>query len=435
MECFWKGGLTRENSWRIALIVAIGFLAIIGPAITITKQLPSIRPEEILLFGVFGFNVLAYIGRRFQNKGYDRLEHEDRNPLLRDIHRIFLLLVLSAILSDIWGVFTLHVHFSFRDLMEFVTFFKYYLILILVGNIDWDMKGFRTVLYGLTAGLAIDLVFTYLQAFNVGDINHRFVPLIAPPVSVSNLMGYPARTIGTLSNPNFNAMLFVMGLVLLVTIFYFQNLSGWVQVGIVIAFSLMMKGMMMNISRMAILATALAFSYISIRYLLHVGWKKELFIKIGIIFMCTVLIWYTAPRSFSARMQEATNFNTSTSVLGHFARWSMATDDIKVSPVLGWGSAKGEMSTLVDNEFLLIMRRYGIPGLLLYLALFFKAFKRSHELTRQRDMKYYGVALEGITLGILLLNTNAGIFYQLQLMSVYCILVGLVYAIRWKEGY
>ncbi|MFZ3130804.1 MAG: O-antigen ligase family protein [Desulfosporosinus sp.] len=435
MESIWKGGLTRETRWRVTLIAAIGFLAIIGPAITLTKGLPSIRPEEILLFGVFGINFVICIWRRLKDKDYFIIEREEWNPLLRDIHRGFLLLVLVVIVSDIWGVLALGVRLSFRDLMEFVTFFKYYLILTLVGNIEWDKRVFRMVLYGLSAGVLLDLLFTYLQSYNFADINNRFVPLIAPEVSVSNLLGYPVRTIGTLSNPNFNAMLLVMGLVLIVCSFYFQRLPRLTQGALIILFALMMKGMMMNISRMAILATALAFSYVSIRFWLNIGWKKELFIKIGIIFACTVLIWYTAPRSFTARMHEATNFNTSTSIMGHFNRWSLAIDNIKVSPVLGWGSAKGEMSTLVDNEYLLVMRRYGIPGIILYSGLFFTAFKRAHDLSRQGTINYFGVALEGITLGILLLNLNAGIFYQLQLMSVYCILTGLVYALCWKEGY
>jgi O-antigen ligase len=51
-----------------------------------------------------------------------------------------------------------------------------------------------------------------------------------------------------------------------------------------------------------------------------------------------------------------------TSLLARFAHWDAALNEFYLSPIFGLGPGKGTMTTIVDGEYFLLLRRYGILG-------------------------------------------------------------------------
>jgi O-antigen ligase len=99
---------------------------------------------------------------------------------------------------------------------------------------------------------------------------------------------------------------------------------------------------------------------------------------------------------------------------------------LRQSPIIGVGPEKGEQGSALDDEYLLYAARYGLIGILLYLALYLgtlalavRAFLRGEPAGRPL------AALVALTLlALLLFNVTAGSFYELQLMAIFWLLTG-----------
>lgn len=93
------------------------------------------------------------------------------------------------------------------------------------------------------------------------------------------------------------------------------------------------------------------------------------------------------------------------------------------SPLLGSGPGKAAGGATVDNEYLLVLGRYGLVGLAAYLALWVVLLRAALRVTRAGAP--LAAAVVGGVVGLLLFNLVAGSLYQLQLMGLFWPLVGL----------
>ncbi len=93
------------------------------------------------------------------------------------------------------------------------------------------------------------------------------------------------------------------------------------------------------------------------------------------------------------------------------------------SPLLGSGPGKAEGGATTDNEYLLVLGRYGLLGLAAYLALWFALLRAALRATRTGAP--LAAAVAGAVVGLVLFNLVAGSLYQLQLMGLFWPLAGL----------
>jgi hypothetical protein len=93
------------------------------------------------------------------------------------------------------------------------------------------------------------------------------------------------------------------------------------------------------------------------------------------------------------------------------------------SPLLGSGPGKAEGDSVVDNEYLLVLGRYGLLGLVAYLALWLTVLHAAGRIARSGAP--LAAAVTGGAVGLLVFNLVAGSLYQLQLMGLFWPLTGL----------
>lgn len=104
---------------------------------------------------------------------------------------------------------------------------------------------------------------------------------------------------------------------------------------------------------------------------------------------------------------------------------------LRRSPLLGVGPEKGAQGGSVDDEYLVIAARYGLLGIVIYLALYLgtltlalRAYLRAREPAAR--------ALAGLTaatfVALLIFNLTAGSFLELQLMAIVWLLAGVALA-------
>jgi O-antigen ligase len=438
---FWNTGITRSNTNKLLLICAIMLSTMLLPSFEIKSSIPRIRLDDVLIFGAFGINLIAGLFSGFRSSSDAELGlsyQEDQNRALKAVNKVFLLFLGSMVISNLYAVIFLKMPFGLRDLMEGVTLAKYYLAVTLAVSLDLQDTEFNTLRNVFLVGLAICMVLSWSQFLNIFKVNAWLTPFFARSHLDNLVHANPPRVLGTFDNPNVMGIFSVFAMTLLAAWYYFRKGNRRYTLLMLVVTGLTIKLTFLTISRTALLATALTLTVLSLWSLFRFHWRKDILLKVAALFVVTIFIFVTSPRGFTMRLNDATDLQTSTSAQGHFLRAGNAFQLIKQSPILGWGTAKTTMTTLVDDEYALITRRYGIVGLAAYLWFFIRPvkgalskiklfdFEASEARIRKRKI-LLGIAFTAATLAAFVYNITAGIFYNLQLMTFFALFMGLIY--------
>ncbi len=439
----WNTGITSSNRNKLLLICGILLSAMLLPSLEIHPSLPRVRLDDALIFGTFGVNLLLLLIRRFRSYPSYNFEpyHEGERRGMRTVTIVFLLLVASMIISNLFAVLFLNGSFGLRDVMEGVTLAKYYLAITLALSLDLKLGEFQVLKNTFLIGLGVILLLSWGQFLNLANVNEWLTPFFAQAHLDNLVNANPPRVLGTFDNPNVMGITSVMMMTLFVSWFYFRRNDRLQGVMLVIMVGLTLKLTFMTISRTALLATATVLVFLSVWAFFKGYWKKRILVKIGVLFLLTLTLFFTSPRDFVSRMNEATDLETSTSAQGHLLRMGSAFEFIQQSPILGWGTAKDTMTTLVDNEYALVTRRYGVVGLAFYLWLFIRPVKGALRRIRffnsyasepgiREDKNLLSIAFVGSMVAVMVYNITAGAFYNLQLMTLIALYMGLIYRIE-----
>ncbi|NLO98132.1 MAG: O-antigen ligase family protein [Peptococcaceae bacterium] len=435
----WNHGITAKNETRLFLLVVTILSVMILPPFSLHPSLPKIRLEELLLFMAFGINILLLIINKFRFSEEQKREIAGQKKQFKTICLIFALLVASYAVSNFYGVYIRGAgYYGLRDVMELVTYFKYFLLITLALSVDIGKEEFDFLKKAVLAGLVFLLVFGWGQNLNLFNLNTWLSPYFNQQHWDTLIYGNPARVLGTFDNPNYFGMFTVIVLSYLTVRYYFGEDKGKFPLLLLILIGLVIKLEFLTISRTALLGIALLFIILSIWALRYYKWEKKILIKIGALFLLTAVLFLTASADFFYRLQEGLNFQSSTSFIGHVERWGKAIGSIWESPVFGWGTQKYVMTTLVDNEYALFARRYGFVGLAVYLSFFLVPFVLGFKKLAAKGREWgrgaafdlptqFVAAYVAVLPSVFVFNFMGGILYHLQLMTVFAISMGLVY--------
>lgn len=436
---FWNNGITRRNEHRLFLLVTVMLSAMILPSIPLHPSLPNMRLDEILLFSIFGLNVLSFIANRLKFTAREKEELLQQKKELKLLIIIFILLTISYFISNLYGVYIRKAgYYGLRDVMELVTYFKYFLVISLALSVEIGEAEFDFLKKAFLSGVAFLILFGWGQHLNPLNLNTWFSPYFNQQHWEHLIVGNPARVLGTFDNPNFFGIFTVIILAYLTVHYFFGQEKDKFPWKLFILIGFVIKLEFLTISRTALFGIALLFSVLSVWAFLYHNRNKKVIIKIVALFLLTMLLFLTASADFFYRLTEGLDFSTSTSFQGHMDRWGAAIGTIWESPVFGWGTQKYVMTTLVDNEYALYARRYGFVGLAVYLSFFLVPFIQGlKELRRRIGTAGRGLSLDqptqflaayvAVLPSIFVFNFMAGIFYNLQLMTLFAIAMGLVY--------
>lgn len=405
----------RGEATLAVLILGMGILL---PSFKLVSGLPHLRAEELL--------VLLYLC--FLPFGKQKLQLAKAS----DLGKIIAALIASTVVSIIFAKLFLHYRFSFRDAFELVKPLKYYLIVLFIANLNFTELTLKKLMQYFWVFSGLFILAGFLEYLNPGDFKELLLPYAPEKVAQARLASQ--RIMGLFGNPNYTGIFLMMVINLAFSFLIFPKNKPRVTVLYLAIFSLAGMVLLLTMSRTALLATLISLGYIFFRSLVSYRVsKKQVVAVLGVVIIVVAVFLGLYGEKFLWRFEEGVNLGTSTSFQAKLAFWKESLALIKQSPLFGWGPAKGEMTTLVDNEYLLIMRRYGLAGLLIYLWLYLNILSRSGRLAARAGSPVevaYGFAVQGMTLGFLIFNLTAGTFYNLQLMSVYYALVGALLALE-----
>ena len=413
-------------TWR-RLIIILFASSILLPGIPI-PGLVTLRPEEVIVLALLPAIISTLRAR------------------LNRIDLIFGFLGLSCVISTAWGQIN-GISFNARNLMELVELGKHWLF-FRVAFRGWTESDRRHVVSWILGSLAVSAMVGIVQRFNwlgVGTWTRN--------IYGGSTHRDKARVFGTMRSPNYFGM--TIGATFLALI-----IGTWRQfqrkLKLVVLGGLSLFVVFLTASRTSFVTAAIS---LMVMTGLSSGWQghsplrfrfgRSLIRLLPAILIGGILVISLrgAVRSVqSMSPSEAWNYQQRGPVqtmvfrLGQAsaglevrkALWLQHLEGFSSSPIVGLGPAKGTFSTIGHSGYVLILQRYGVIGLALFLWLWLTVLRASwsvlHQYPSQSATWGMALALVGITVRYLAGNFLMDVFYHIQLMSLFWMLVGMVYS-------
>ncbi|WP_160721956.1 O-antigen ligase family protein [Isachenkonia alkalipeptolytica] len=461
-------GWMENNGMKITLFIFA--LVLFTPSINIISGFPAVRLEEI-----FVPVMLVYL---FYKRSYLK------EVVLKPFNVILILLGISMAISLGNAIIRFGDPLRMGDLMEFVRVFKYLVmytfIVVLFKDIKKEALNFEKITTFVNYTVGILLAINWAQYFNFLYFNRWFSPLFGPAHHVERIIRN-SRVIGTIGNPNFFGGLMMLFLLYYFAYFLFDREGFWndrrKNIALVAA---TWMSLLLTVSRTAIIAVTGGLFVAALVYLvlkkgknlMSLGRMVAAFLIIGLLsnffitFTMATYEDYLRPAYFAVRytvedavvsawdhffddeerdrdqdkadrdddrqrsrgshgvayrMQDTVNEGLS--IFARFNVWEEHFAIAQGSIIIGNGPEKGEyQEAAVDNEYLLILRRYGIIGLTLFIALY---LHNIFKFPKEKDEQWYYTFLFSATAALMAFNIMAGSFYHLQLFPAYVIFIAI----------
>ncbi len=291
-------------------------------------------------------------------------------PTIKQFKQIYF--VLLGVWS-IWALVSMAVNGRMsveNDYFEIYKLFKFFCFVVLF----WMFFQLKPNVFPWIASLfSLLVIFNLLHYFNLLHFNEKVMPAYSPnPQQLlyfgRNSLGGPAtkRILGTMGNPNVNAIFFSIFTVYFMT---FLRLTKF-HLGKILFF-VAVAMLLFTQSRTGLLA----FGCIFIIYLILV---RPSFIQIlgysVLIFLVIIIVFEADTYSLNYISDAKWNVQENGSLKGRIEVWGELLKMVVEKPIFGYGINKNyfyEHKIYSENEYLLMLWRYGIPGLFFYIALLF----------------------------------------------------------------
>ena len=414
---FFKGGKLRLSRAVIPLLV----VAVLFPSIRLPAGIPAVRVELIIILTAW---LLFLLGDISTGKEI-RLRWNPTN-------KWFFLFGTCILVSIAYAAFVKDYYPIGHDFWEFGKLIEYFLIFALVASLDIPSEQMRKCYLASLIVFVCSAVFGFAQYFNLFDINSIISPYYAP-TQIQGIVR-AGRIVGTTGNPNeFGALMVLAASLALTGALWLKErgikLASWIALGV---FSL---AIMFTLSRSALLGLLTASIFILFfKYLTHFGFRRtiRMFLwAVPLLLILTFVLLQLAPDTLFFRAGSALNLSTDTSWQARLLVWGNQLDVWKQSPIFGWGPGKETMTTIVDNEWLLLLRRYGVAGVLVFILWFTGVYRNLAKVAHESKKRYtetFCAGLEATLVAYAIYMIPAGVYHSLQLMPILLIFLGLAYS-------
>lgn len=404
----------RKVGVNILILNLLVFFSVLSPSIDM-RGLPSIRIEHILL--VFSFLYLLSKGILKQKL--------DLKIFIFPILLIFFAFmnILSIVNGDLNGY-----NIVLNDIFELYKILVYVLMFVVVANLIVNNDEKIKALKSLNFCIMISNIVAITQYFNILNLNVRYIKYIAPTQQRALMPGYKfPRSVGLSNNPNVYAYIVVIGLILSIGLFLYSKDKKYI-----VSVATNFIALLMTRSRTGFIMFIVSFSVFIIFYIVQYIIKGKISIKdkfkwivrIGILLLIALFVFiFILPDSLTWRLKGILDLSSTGSWQARLANWDEYLQYFFKNPFLGTGPVKSiEYQNQPDNEWLLLLKRYGIIGSIYFMLIFFipiilnwKRLKRS----------LAGKIFISIAVGSLIYMIPAIVYHSFQLMSVLMILAAL----------
>lgn len=398
-------------------------VAILFPYFRLPGSIPDIRPEFIVILAVY---VLLFLNH-LTNGHPMRIRYFP-------VYKWFGLLTFSIMLSMLFAFLFKEQPIVGRDYWELIKPCLYLLIFVFVANENIDPVELKRFYKFVLIILMLSAFFGFLQYINFAGINEVVSPYYAPTQMRNLIVG--KRITGTTPNPNeFGALMVLAASLAFSGAMFFREWK--LQLLCWMALPVYGTALILTLSRTSLVSFFVA-GFIVIFFVFkrkdvkYKSWRLLTLLLLGLIIV--ILVLQVLPEKGLSRLAELRTFTEAPSYKTRIEMWKTHYAIWTESPWLGWGPGKADMSTIVDNEWLFILRRYGVIGLSVFLCFcgcFFSGLSRIRKNSTDPSVVALAVSLQSTFVGYIIYMAFANVYHSLQLMPILMVLLGLAYT-QWR---
>jgi len=365
---------------------------------------------------------------------------------------IALFIFLSGVLSLAWGGFFMGVNVVVRDFFELYRFPYFIIVIIALSQISWTYyrlseNFFKVIL----SSFVFIFIVSFLQMFDglpKNVIEFIYNPKYGSDISraYGDVSQFRMRNSGTFGNPNFYGVILAYCAPFLLVARGF--VSGLYKSISLVVFLLACLFVLLSGSRTGVICLFISLTvYFILNYIDSTigGRKKEITTVskklLKRILLCILIVFivasfyqiYTVLSRYAVLIEMILSGNIlEDSSIG--AKYQLSAELIKKvfveSPLLGFGPSKFTNNYLGDNQYTVLLFRYGLLGTLLWLgfwlAICFDALRIKKYLFRN-EMKAYSNAVVAACISFLIACITGAFFDNIQLATVCLLFVGVMY--------
>jgi len=396
----------------LCVAIMMMFSALLLPPLTISSNLPAIRPEFFIV-------IIMFYSMLFSNKKLLLY----KNPL----NKWFLFFGLCILLSILYGGvrgYSIGVR-DFYEIMKLTLYWMMFYVGLQVIRKTKDTDGiikYLLIFFLLTSILGIG------QFFNLGNINSWLSPYYTNVEKYGMINEY-GRIVGTTGNPNEFGILLTIGSLLALS-FILMDYSHKKLLYIVLALTSL--GVLFTGSRTALVGLIIGVVLLIFYYYPRYSIKKKSIGKTTMIFFTlisiVIVVISLAPDIFFKRSQDLYNISGDASWTYRLKMWKGALEIWWESPIIGFGPSKGLFVEAVDNEWILLLRSYGIIGVTFFIGLFFNLFQQLSLVAKQlssNSSRAYIIVLQALLIVFAINMIPAQVYAAMQIMPFYFLCAGI----------
>ncbi|HGE71773.1 TPA: O-antigen ligase domain-containing protein [Candidatus Poribacteria bacterium] len=405
------------------VITPLMIASVILPPIGMPLQMPAIRLELILVLVAW----LLFLLGSLSTGGRIKLKW---NP----VYKWFFVFGITILASIVYATLVKVYYPVVSDFWEFGKLLEYFLIFALIANLEISLIDLKRYYLISLMIFSVSAIFGFAQYWNIFNINSSAIISYYAPTQTIGLLSWGHRIVGTTGNPNeFAALMVLAASLALAGALWLEDknerLFSWLGF-IVFSFSVIL-----TLSRSGLIGLIVASAFILFfKYPMYFRFKgilRLVFAIIPILLIIVFILIKLSPSTLFFRIESVLSPTTDTSFQVRLLMWNYNLEIWKQSPLLGWGAGKATMTTIVDNEWILLLRRYGIIGLTIFLIWFTKIYSYLSQIVKENSSNYtkaIAIGLQAIFPAYAVYMTFAAVYHSLQLMPIFMLYLGLIYS-------
>jgi hypothetical protein len=397
----------------VHLVAFLLFASILLPPITALPGFPDIRVEELFFFLLFPLLLLQ------KNK-------KNQDSFLRYFLYALLAFGGAVFVSIYYGKFVLGVPLSLSDHFELLKVFKLFIVVFLISRLNLSQKNIYTLLYVIVFSFLLSAIIGLMQFYGILG----FDQITAPFYAAERIYDVHNRMMGTFYNPNTYGTALTIGAIVSLGLLFYEKKTNR-RIFLFLTVILLAFSIALTQSRTAVVVVLFAFILITLLNFIRKQFSVK---KLLIILIVTtiVLLGITGllADQILIRFMALGDISEDMSWKMRLLAWYLNLTLFSESILLGWGPAKMIHTTIVDSEYILILRRYGLIGFSFYILLYFIPLLRSYMIQKMGGIKeLIGQIVFVSTTVFLIANITNPLFHEIQFMDLWALLLGIFFAV------
>lgn len=407
---------TNFKTRKMNIVALTIFLTILTPDIRISN-LPAIRLEQIVVLIFSLYLIFRFIkGRKIVVK----------KDILITIYLIFpIVIVISNTVGMMQGYPP-----SINDFFEIYKVYIYAGIYLIFKNLIRTSADTEKMFSSFSFYTSITACIAVTQSINLFSLNQIYIPIIAPTQYLTLMPGYPTpRVLGLSSNSNIYSI--IVGLGFMISLWQFLHTK---EKKYLLFMALNLVANILTLSRSGFIFLIIGSSiilldnlhkneFIKLKLLKSTLMNRNIQKNVFIFLLALIMIFTFLNIGFHYnpfwRILRLSDVFKDPSWIARTKKWASQLNYFYRSPIFGIGSAKQYIKLSIDNEWLLLLRSYGLVGISTILTMFSGAlFYRSFYLNRYRSIYV------GIVLSMFICMIPGAYYYSFQLMSITMAILG-----------